>query len=644
MALREKWNKYAGYLLIFILGISVLGAVWTTMINNADVRKELVLEDANGVSFTAPFDEITSFGVSADNWQQTDYLYPTKINLTITILDSEQRQVFSKTYNNIQVANYNIIQNSQIKEQIKLNSGEKYTFHYKASDTVLNHMTIALYGQNASLKSWYMIVSLLILAVLECVTYVVKNADQINTYRKFAASFFIVFMLTGVIYSIVMIPFSVQDEPSHFATAYLVSNEIMGKQKYITGEEVAISQSAIHRMNWGGSAQEQYQFWCDSSYTGHSDDNMSSARLYSVDPNIPRYVYWIPGFGITIFRLFHAPYQLIVLSGRWMNLLMCAILLLVAIRLNWGMRRSIIAISFLPVSSWLFASYSYDAWNLSWMILMFSFCMYCMRKNGTIGWKEILSFSCIAAITIPVKMIYIFMLFMVFLIPVQKWRNHWKTWISFIAGTLLVFMSLWYTRMHSAIAYATTDRVDNRSITEGTAQLQSFTVSWLITHPMDTIKMYMYALYNHSEHYIYTSICGGWDGEAIYYYIAYAILFLMLVVFATDLSGEHIGIKKRIISLGICIVQFFVILTTFILVYTHIPNDGSVADIQGVQGRYFLPILLFLPLIIKNKVIQVEEKNKKYVLAALVVLNLLCIVLKTIGVANNHGLLEQVIY
>ena len=53
-------------------------------------------------------------------------------------------------------------------------------------------------------------------------------------------------------------------------------------------------------------------------------------------------------------------------------------------------------------------------------------------------------------------------------------------------------------------------------------------------------------------------------------------------------------------------------------IYTHIPNDGSVADIQGVQGRYFLPIFLFLPLILKNSIIQVEEKNKKYVLLALV--------------------------
>lgn len=644
------------HLVILIVSVALLVAFWFLFVQRTDVKKEYVIEDANGRSFSAPFSQITSFGISGDNWNETKYLYDGVINLSLRIEDEEGNPVFDETFFGISIANYSIADYDSLLDQpIQLLQGKSYKIFCKSNNDRFTHMTIALYGERGSLLRWYLAVSLLVILSLQTGAYLSLKtsladggpADAGPSDKTFSLKagilFFLEVVLIGMLYEVVLPPFSVQDEPSHLATSYMISNEILGETRYAEADKklVYIPESAIHRMNWAGSAQEIYRFWCDPDYSGTSDTIDASARLYDVGANIPRYVYYIPALGITIARLLHLPYQWIVLSGRIANLLFSAFMLLMILRLCPRFKRSVIAIAILPASIWLFSSYSYDAWNLLWTLLLVTFCVYCRDKGGPVNWKDIIAFTAISCVTLPVKFLYFPLLACVFFIPWKKMEMNISKVILIFLGICCIATAMIYTRLGDAVSLATTNAVDTRSLEGIREPVQTFTAQWILSNPVLTLKILAHALASNGVGYIRTAFAGEWTGLTITNGFALVIILLFLIVVLADLPHKYVMVKDRILSVALFLGNSLLILISFLLLYSYIPSDGSLPELHGVQGRYFLPLFILLPFWGGFEHPKISQKTKRVLLYGLLICNVVCVLIKVAGIAMGKGLLVR---
>ena len=109
-----------------------------------------------------------------------------------------------------------------------------------------------------------------------------------------------------------------------------------------------------------------------------------------------------------------------------------------------------------------------------------------------------------------------------------------------------------------------------------------------------------------------------------YKIIPMSYLSLLLISFFSEKSKLKVRTIQKMITIGIIVCV--IILVSYAL---FISNTGLNATfINGIQGRYFVPIILLLPFFIKNSKIKVKEEKLfdiSLVLNAIVLLNMISV-------------------
>ena len=188
----------------------------------------------------------------------------------------------------------------------------------------------------------------------------------------------------------------------------------------------------------------------------------------------------------------------------------------------------------------------------------------------------------------------------------------------------MTILAAFAARGSTAVGYVTTQTVDTRSVTVENMDRERYTLTTILENPVYTVKVYINTLFEQGENYIYKCINGSFLSVEVPKIIIYGILFIMLIVMIDNARKVYWRKQDRYIAFGIFAIGCGLVLTTFLLVYSyiHIYNIGT---IFGVQGRYFLPFLLFLPFIFKNDYISIDKGKEKTILLFLFSLNLLAV-------------------
>lgn len=91
---------------------------------------------------------------------------------------------------------------------------------------------------------------------------------------------------------------------------------------------------------------------------------------------------------------------------------------------------------------------------------------------------------------------------------------------------------------------------------------------------------------------------------------------------ANELHNNRPAVGERIVAGGIFIVGAVAVLTAFLFSYSVIHVE-SIGTISGVQGRYFMPFFIFLPIILQSKIIRIEGREIT-LLKCMAVMNAVC--------------------
>jgi uncharacterized membrane protein len=394
--------------------------------------------------------------------------------------------------------------------------------------------------------------------------------------------FAILALTAGLFMVFLNAPFEAPDEASHFWRAYHVSegnlvstrcHDLSGGwipksithahlpfENLVAHPENRIEKNAIRNGLREPFADQPQEFIC-----------MGFAALYSPVVYIPQAV------GIAIGKACGLSPLGMMYIGRIMNLFFWVSVSFIAIRITPVFKWVFVLISLLPMNVFLASSLSADAPADGIASLLFAFVLLAISRKETLPWSHMLAMTLLCILLSFIKLPYVPLTGMVFLIPAARFgglRNKLLWCGGTIALSFLATM-LWSTAIKGLYV----------PLHDANAPEQ---MALLMKHPWTFPILAIRSFEIHAGG-IFISFIGklGFLDTAMptWIYVTYPLVLVIVAVF--EFGGDCI-IKwpQRLWIIFLCVGVFLLIELSMFLTWT--PVGGQV--IEGVQGRYFLPI------------------------------------------------------
>lgn len=448
-----------------------------------------------------------------------------------------------------------------------------------------------------------------------------KSISFLNTY-------IFVFFLVGLEYMLVFLPFVSPDETTHYLSAYRVSNLLLGK----TGE---LGDNRLLMRMEDFSLYDQCQLWLNSEYYKRITENTAlfakeSGLVVVKAPMVTNAIfsYLSTGVGIAIARIFHLSAVMTFHAGRFANLILYTLVLRYLMKKIPFGRTALFAISMMPMTLHMVGSYSYDTSTFCFVALFVTqvMCMICSpEKISRRDYHLCIIFGMLMA---PSKLVFLPLLFMVLLIPADKLggslKDAWRKRLVVIGtgiGSMVVIMLV--VNIMSADSALRSMVNENATVNMlSWAHEPGYTISWILGHIGEYILMCVRTIILKMDYYFFTMLGSslGWLSIDIpqVYVVAFFIIYLLAVNIRDDVSEQvKIGSGKKgwilLLSAGTVLLTF--------LAMTLDWTPLSYNFINGVQGRYFLPLLVSGIWLLKNRMIAVDSGMRKYIVFFSTILN-----------------------
>ena len=300
-------------------------------------------------------------------------------------------------------------------------------------------------------------------------------------------------------------------------------------------------------------------------------------------------------------RLLGLPVLFAVLSGRLITYLIYVTLCYFAIKKAKYYKGMFFVISCLPVSVWLAGSFSIDPMVLSASLLYTSICLRHFLDKGNqykLTMKEKSAMVLTAVMFISVKyLIYSPILLMMLLIPKDKYSKKGGLILSAVITLLFVGFLVWQVYLLKRFPF-----VEDRN---GDVNV-SRQISYVFSHIPGTVRVFL--------DYISENMFPHIEGFSNSRGLSFITSFIgIITVFGSALEPDRYPFteKKDKMKLTVICIIIFVICSLLIMAslyvgFTPVGSDG----IEGLQTRYFLPVLIFAMLPIS--MVRVTNSIKQY--------------------------------
>lgn len=440
--------------------------------------------------------------------------------------------------------------------------------------------------------------------------------------------------ILGILYTIYLPPLSAPDEPSHYISAYKLSNKLLAKE--VTNEEgyVLIRAKDFSMENLDGNVEiinkkEQNVDYIEKSknstltslylnvdfslydriYRSGIDNDLdiyknTLARSSYIPVNTTPLVYIPSAIGISIARILDLDTIGLLFLGRLFNLLFFSIIVGLAIAIMPFLKEVMYLIALFPMSLNLASSFSYDAMLIALIFLFIAYVLKLTYQKEKIKERDILILCVLVALFTPCKIVYFPIIGLIFILPREKFKNNKFYMIALICIILSAIVS--FAIVNTKILSSYINETSGSTNILESEEVARYTLKYLLTRPRELISLYYLTILNRLEFY-HTSMIGAFIGNNnfdIITAIGVPYIFTIFISISLLLSSlnyynnreEKISGKKNIYCIFIFLAISFLLMLSMLVAIT--PMSSRI--ILGVQGRYFIPILLLIFLGFRN--------------------------------------------
>jgi uncharacterized membrane protein len=290
-------------------------------------------------------------------------------------------------------------------------------------------------------------------------------------------------------------------------------------------------------------------------------------------------------------------------------------------------KMALAVIALFPMTIQQCNSFSYDAVITSVLFLFSTYIISMTYDEREIKVSDVAILSVLSALLVYGKSgVYLPVCLAALLIPAKKFGSVWKK--LFTAGSLMGIGLLSYINRNSGTVTQvlnTTAETSAVGATAGNAVDMGYTVGYFLGNPWKLIQMLANTVADKSEFYL-ESIVGqkmGWVEIEISRVVVIGFIVLMIIAI-TKVRGEAQYVtagQKWWISI-VCLLSMGMILMGMLLTWTPF----GYVSIEGVQGRYFTPLLLLASLLGRNNTILLNSNKDRGIFCGGMMLQLLAVI------------------
>ena len=414
--------------------------------------------------------------------------------------------------------------------------------------------------------------------------------------------FLFTILCLGVIYNFILTPYMTPDEKYHIDMSYRHSNTLLGIEQ--VGENKCLKRVDDDEMEFTSEPSlTNYKNIYDGLFTTVQDDALIEAEA-TANTEAPMLLYLPAVLGMTLSRLLQLGTVPMLLFARWCSLLFFALMA------YWGMKKlpfgkmTLFLLGILPMNLQQCTSFSYDAVITGTILLYSCYCIALAYQEESVKPKDILILGILSIVFIYGKSgVYLPMCLLVFLIPAKKFLNKRAHQLC-MAGLCLLPVLSFLNKNTVAVNYIAT--TTEATATVGSSTTAGYTIGYFLQQPVELIRILANTASDKLAFYL-ESLVGqkmGWVEIEISQIIPmFFLLLLVLSVLKTREEPLYVKTWQKWWIVLVSLACAGIILAGMLLTWT--PKDYI--SIEGVQGRYFLPLMPAFLLIGRNGRLMYEK-------------------------------------
>lgn len=399
--------------------------------------------------------------------------------------------------------------------------------------------------------------------------------------------FAFLYLSLGVLYMFINPLYAIPDEPAHFVRIYGIS------------EGTFISQGMDGGIGTGSRLPENLLYGNQGSNMKIMDIldgknvELSEQKVFVDYWNTALYspfTYTAQVFGVAVGKLFSNKIFFIAYCGRFAAWFAAGGILFLAVRyLPFG-KHILIAVSFLPMNMHESISLAGDTFTFAVAAAFISFVLYLRyTKKDTMRRKEYVLLYVLLFFIASCKIVYVPLCMLAFLIPAERF-GHRQNYIKHVLLSILEVL------LTSGIWLAI-----SMQVLEGSLGSKSQDQVWyVLNHPLSYIETIVNTTVTYGEGLLKTMLGAslGWLNIAVNSGIL-AMVAVNLVYVCVHEKGVWKAENSRFPRIWTAVAAACVVLVMYTSLYVQWTQlEKNIID--GLQGRYFLPVLFPFLLALKN--------------------------------------------
>ncbi len=448
----------------------------------------------------------------------------------------------------------------------------------------------------------------------------------------------IIVLLLGLANICVFKGLSAPDEVSHYISAYKLSNRMLGKAVCDEHGRVYVRAGDLYLEDTGGNLEEVmlaaengeaselklnifgqtldesvYRVYAEGS-TGdkRSMDETGISCQYTV--NTTPLAYLPQAIGISLARLMGLSSLWLITLGKLFNLLFYTGMVTLAISIIPKAKKLMAGTALLPMCLHLAGSMSYDVFVLS-CAFVYTALIVSMKEHG-ISRARLIAAAVIIGILAPCKLIYSLLLIaVVSLVPAKEAGQHERRAFAalVIFSVILAAASMYAVNAGTIGSYASADE----RVISWAEEAQGYTVSYLLHRPFELMGICYRSVMMKTGFWFSTMFgiyLGNMDPVLNVPYPVIGLYAAGLLIIAAGSELRLPAFSKGVYAFTFAAVAA-ALMGSMLIAYTPM----SSVYIEGVQGRYLLPVLPLLLMCIPGDWISLREGTDRQILILFII-------------------------
>ena len=423
--------------------------------------------------------------------------------------------------------------------------------------------------------------------------------------RRFAA----LALLLGTAYLFVVTPLAVPDEYHHYRMSLTFSNYLL----FHRGDPLSVPAALLDQ---AGFAQHKN---VSAGYVRVLEELLAPlAAGKSASTELPAGGYplfYLPQtLGVTLGRLLGRGMVGTFLPGRLGNLLFYTGCVYYSVRRAPKYKTVLGVTALLPMALQQAASFSYDAFTNGMAFCFTAELLYAMCGEGAMTNKDLLRLLLAGVLLAPAKAAYVTMLPLVYLAPAARFggKRDKRRAAALLLLAAAVFLALVYLP-------GLPDRAADPDALNWEGG-HNYTPAWALAHPGQTARIFARSLLDRTPSWAFTSVGGILGGTSLILPFWIPLGLLILAWLSAGEAGDGPARAVRASFLFSAFATALLFLVTMFFTWTS--DDRTI--IQGVQGRYFLPVLPLVMIALRWR-LPGERDLRRYFPPAMAAANAVCL-------------------